>query len=94
MPKEHPRWNQSAATWRNTSHKYSFSKDSRFKESSFYYSDIIQPQIPTSLNSNKSCTFGKGIKKPISAIILRNAKEKPGPDRYDLSITDEQTRQI
>lgn len=41
MPKEHPRWNQSAATWRNTSHKYSFSKDGRFKDSSFYYNDII-----------------------------------------------------
>jgi hypothetical protein len=26
-----PRWNQSSATWRYTSHKYSFSKDSRFK---------------------------------------------------------------
>jgi hypothetical protein len=27
-----PNWNQSSATWRNTSHKYSFSKDRRFKD--------------------------------------------------------------
>jgi hypothetical protein len=32
LEKTTPRWNQSAATWRNTSHKYSFSKDSRFKD--------------------------------------------------------------
>ncbi len=38
-----PRWNQSAATWRNTSHKYSFSKDSRFKDYRVEYTDIIEP---------------------------------------------------
>ena len=42
-----PRWNQSAATWRNTSHKYSFSKDSRFKDYKVEYTDIIEPEIPT-----------------------------------------------
>ena len=41
MPKENARWNQSVTTWRNTSHKYSFSRDSRFKEQRPYYSDII-----------------------------------------------------
>lgn len=92
MRKEPARWNQSAATWRNTSHKYSFSKDDRFKESSFYYTDIIEPQIPTSITS-KSCTFGKGNKKPISTVILRNAKEKPAPDRYDITCVNETTRQ-
>jgi hypothetical protein len=91
MPKEQARWNQSSATWRHTTHKYSFSKDSRFKDSPAYYSDILEPQIPTSLTS-KSCTFGKGTRKPISAVILRNAKEKPAPDRYDMSVTDEQPR--
>jgi len=43
MPKENARWNQSVATWRNASHKYSFSRDSRFKEQRPYYSDIIEP---------------------------------------------------
>lgn len=87
MQKESPQWNHSAATWRNTSHKYSFSKDNRFKDTSFYYSDIIEPEIPSTLAS-KTCTFGKGSRKPISQIILRNAKEKPAPDRYDMSFTD------
>lgn len=84
MSKDCARWNQSAATWRHTAKKYSFSKDQRFKQSSFYHTDIIEPQIPSSLSS-KSCTFGKDIKKPISVIVLRNAKEKPAPDRYDIS---------
>ena len=82
-----PDWNQSSATWRNTSHKYSFSKDKRFKDYRVEYSDIIEPQIPTT-RSSKSCTFGKGKKRPISEIILRNAKEKPAPDRYDMNIFD------
>jgi hypothetical protein len=73
MPKQHPKWNQSATTWRHTSHKYSFSKDSRFKDYTVNYSDIIEPQLPNSLTS-KSCTFVKGTKKPISVVILRNAK--------------------
>jgi hypothetical protein len=42
--------------------------------------------------TSKSCTFGKGNRKPISAVVLRNAKEKPGPDRYDLKIVDETPR--
>ena len=83
MQKVVPRWNQSASTWRHTSHKYSFSKDSRFKEPEVYYTDILKPEIPSSL-TNKYCTFGKGVKKPISTVVLRNAKEKPAPDRYDL----------
>ena len=88
MPKEAPKWNQSSTTWRHTSHKYSFSKDNRFKDSPPYYTDILEPQIPSSITS-KSCTFGKGNKKPISVVTLRNAKEKPGPDRYDLKGFDE-----
>lgn len=92
MLKETPRWNQSSATWRHTAKRYSFSKDSRFKDESFNYSDIIEPQIPSFISS-KSCTFGKGNRKPISEVVLRNAKEKPGPDRYDMGITDEQPRQ-
>ena len=92
MPKETPRWTQSATTWRHTSHKYSFSKDSRFKDSPAYYTDILEPKISSSLTS-KSCTFGKGTKKPISVVTLRNAKEKPGPDRYDMKSFDEDTRQ-
>jgi hypothetical protein len=42
--------------------------------------------------ASKSCTFGKGTRKPISAVILRNAKEKPGPDRYDFNGYDESPR--
>ena len=91
MPKESPKWNQSTATWRHTSHKYSFSKDSRFKDSPPYYTDILEPQIPSSLTS-RSCTFGKGTKKPISVVTLRNANEKPGPDRYEMKIFDESPR--
>lgn len=87
MPKESPKWNQSSTTWRHTSQKYSFSKDSRFKEHTPYYTDILEPQIPTSLTS-KSCTFGKGNKKPISVVTMRNAKEKPAPDRYDFKSYD------
>jgi len=74
IPKECPRWTQSASTWRHTSHKYGFSKDSRFKDNSSYCSDIIEPHLPSSINSNKSCTFGKGNKRPISVVVLRNAK--------------------
>jgi hypothetical protein len=93
MPKEHPKWNQSVSTWRHTSHKYSFSRDSRFKNNSLYYTDIIEPQIPNTI-SNKSCTFGKGNKRPISTVILRNAKEKPAPDRYNMHSFDEQPRSV
>ena len=41
MKKDTPTWNQSAATWRNSSHRYSFSKDSRFKDNKPYYLDIL-----------------------------------------------------
>lgn len=41
MLKDPPRWNQSAATWRHSSRKHSFTKDIRFKENSLYYTDII-----------------------------------------------------
>ena len=91
MPKESPKWNQSASTWRHTSHRYSFSKDNRFKDSPPYYTDIIHPQFPSTMTS-KTCTFGKDVKKPISCVLLRNAKEKPGPDRYDMTTTDESPR--
>lgn len=93
MPKERVKWSQSASTWRHTSQNYSFSKDNRFKDSPPYYTDIIEPQIPTSLAS-KSCTFGKGNKRPISTVILRNAKEKPGPDRYHMKSFDQQPRSL
>jgi hypothetical protein len=36
--------------------------------------------------------LGKDRKKPISLVVLRNAKEKPAPDRYDHSNIDEETR--
>lgn len=87
LPKEQPKWNQSATTWRHSSHRYSFSKESRFKDHSSYHSDILKPEIPTTLTT-RSCTFGRGAKTPISTVILRNAKEKPGPDRYDMKIVD------
>lgn len=87
MQKEHPRWNQSSATWRHASHQFSFSKDSRFKDSPPYYSDIIEPQIPNTI-TGKSCSFGSGTRRPISNVVLRNAKEKPAPDRYDLTTVD------
>lgn len=83
MPKDVPRWNQSASTWRHTSHRYSFSQDQRFRTKKHYYSDLIEPQLP-STNLNKSCTFGKGHRAPISEVILRNAKEKPSPDAYKM----------
>lgn len=38
-----PRWNQSSSTWRHTSHRYSFSKDSRFKDYKVNYTDILKP---------------------------------------------------
>lgn len=91
MPKETPKWNQSATTWRHSTHKYSFSKDNRFKENCSYYSDILKPQIPSTLTP-RSCSFGKGTRKPISDVVLRNAKEKPGPDRYDMKLLDERPR--
>jgi len=87
MSKDAPDWNQSSATWRHTSPKHSFSRDRRFRDHPLYYSDIIEPQIPSSINS-KTCTFGKGHRRPISEVVLRNAKEKPSPDRYDMSISD------
>jgi hypothetical protein len=92
MPKESPQWNQSSTTWRHSSQKYSFSKDTRFKDSPPYYTDILKPELPSTITS-KSCTFGKGDKKPISVVTLRNAKEKPAPDRYNLSFFDETPRQ-
>ena len=90
MPKDHAQWNQSATTWRHSPHKYSFSKDSRFKDNHSYYNGILEPEIRGTLCS-KSCTLGKGKKKPISEVVLRNAKERPGPDRYDLSQKSEVT---
>lgn len=81
--KEVPRWNQSSSTWRHASHRYSFSRDDRFRTKKYYYTDIIEPELP-STNHHKSCTFGKGGRKPISEVILRNAKEKPSPDAYNL----------
>lgn len=53
--------------------------------------DILQPELP-STNNNKSCTFGKGERKAISDIILRNAKEKPAANVYDLKIFDQSLR--
>ena len=41
--KETPRWNQSSSTWRHTSHRYSFSRDDRFRTKKYYYNDIIEP---------------------------------------------------
>lgn len=73
MPKETPNWHQSAATWRHTSHKHSFSRNRRFSDPHCNYSDFISPKIPSSLSA-KSCTFGRGTRKPISTVILRNAK--------------------
>ena len=88
MPKEDPRWNQSSATWRHTPHKYSFSRGERFHQSQLAYSDILEPSIPSSFNPAKSCTFGKGHRRPISEVVLRNAKEKPAPDRYHMESHD------
>ena len=50
--------------------------------------DIIEPEIPNTRTA-VVCTFGKGKKRPISIIALRNAKEKPAPDRYNLKVLDE-----
>lgn len=91
MQKELPRWTQSASTWRHTSYRYSFSKDRRFKDEQLNYSDILEPTLP-STNNNKSCSFGKGIRKPISEVVLRNAKEKPAPCAYDMNTHDESPR--
>jgi hypothetical protein len=73
MNKDRADFNQSTATWRHTSHQYSFAKGKRFKDNTPYYSDIIEPKIGTTLTS-KSCTFGKGTRRPISNVVLRNAK--------------------
>ena len=88
MPKEDPIWNQSSATWRHTSHKYSFSRGERFHQNPLNYSDILEPSLPSSLHPAKSCTFGKGHRRPISEVVLRNAKEKPAPDRYNMETQD------
>jgi hypothetical protein len=87
LRKEDPRWAQSSATWRHTAHKYSFSRQDRFRESPLSHSDILQPTLPSTLNP-KACTFGKGNRRPISEVVLRNAKEKPAPDRYSMQIVD------
>ena len=73
MSKDTPRWNQSTATWRHHSPRYSFSKDQRFRTRKHYYNDIMELEIP-STRSSISCTFGKDNKKPISEVIMRNAK--------------------
>lgn len=78
-----PLWNQSSSTWRYTSPRYSFSKDSRFKADKASHLDIQQLELPSSLRS-KSCTFGKGSRCPISVVTMRNAKLTPSPDRYNL----------
>lgn len=91
MKKNGAHWNQSSSTWRHTPRKYSIPKDSRFKDSTPYYTDMVKLSIP-STQGTKSCTFGKGKRAPISAIVLRNAQEKPAPDRYDLSILDAKSR--
>lgn len=41
LNKDTPRWNQSSSTWRHTSHRYSFSRDDRFRDNKIYYSDIL-----------------------------------------------------
>ena len=92
LPKEDLRWNQSSATWRHAAHKYSFSRQDRFRDSPLAHSDILQPDLPSSLNPAKSCTLGKGHRSPISEVLLRNAKEKPAPDRYSMEAHDEQPR--
>ena len=43
IEKRRPDWNQSASTWRHSSHRYSFSKDSRFKDPSLTHMDILEP---------------------------------------------------
>ena len=91
LSKDIPRWNQSATTWRHTSHRYSFSKDDRFHTRKYYHSGIIEPELP-STRSSITCTFGKDEKKPISLTVLRNAKEKPSPDHYDLKEFTEEPR--
>lgn len=59
MNKDLPNWNQSAATWRNTSHRYSFSKSKRFQNAKLNYLDIGEPVLP-STQTKITCTFGKG----------------------------------
>jgi hypothetical protein len=76
-----PLWGQSSSTWRHGSPRYSFSKDPRFNTPKASHLDIQKLELPSTLRS-KSCTFGKGNKKPISTIVLRNAKLNPSPDRY------------
>ena len=89
--KETVQWNQSTSTWRNTSPRITFPKDSRFKTSEAYSLDIIEPEV-VDTKSKKTCTFGRGNKKPISDLVLRNAKEKPAPNAYFLGHIDEETR--
>ena len=91
MKKETPDWNQSSATWRNSSPKYAFPKGDRFNTQRAAHLDIIQPEIP-STKSPVYCTFGKGKRRPISIVALRNAAEKPAPDRYSMKSFDERTR--
>ena len=91
MKKETPGWNQSSSTWRHTSPKFAFPKGDTFKKDKASHLDIIQPEIPTT-KSPVACTFGKGRRRPISIVTLRNAKEKPAPDRYSMKNLDESTR--
>lgn len=66
-------WNQSSSTWRNSTKRYSFSKEKRFKTTAPNCLDILEPEMPDT-KSKKSCSFGKGNKKPISENTLRNAR--------------------
>ena len=85
------KWNQSVSTWRNATPKISFSKDQRFRTTQPYSLDIIEPEV-VDTKSKKTCSFGSGKKKPISDVVLRNAKEKPSPNTYYIAHLDEQTR--
>ena len=67
------KWNQSVSTWRNGTPQISFSKEKRFRTSKAYSLDIIEPEV-VDTKSKKTCTFGRGNRKPISDIVLRNAK--------------------
>ena len=73
MTKDKPDWGQSASTWRHTSLSHKFSKTKRFSNDKASHTDIIEIEHPPT-NNKVACTFGKGKKRPISVVVMRNAK--------------------
>ena len=74
---------QSASTLQHASYSWAFPKAERFPKirTSSEFSSVLD--LPTTL-SNKATTFGFGNKIVMSEVNSKQAKDNPGPDRYNL----------